>query len=150
MKKLVVLGAGTAGTIVVNRLRPKLGDDWQITIVDQNETHLYQPGFLFIPFGMYDEQDVIRERRDFIPWGVELVISEIEGIDPDGQTVALSNGTKLEYDELIIATGTSPTPGRRRVSTVRRGGIPFTTSTPSKARSPCSSGSSGGMAGGSS
>ena len=111
MKKLVVLGAGTAGTIVVNRLRPKLGDDWQITIVDQNETHLYQPGFLFIPFGMYDEQDVIRERRDFIPWGVELVISEIEGIDPDGQTVALSNGTKLEYDELIIATGTSPTPG---------------------------------------
>ncbi len=110
MKKLVVLGAGTAGTIIVNRLRPKLGDDWQITIVDQNESHLYQPGFLFIPFGMYDEQDVIRERRDFIPWGVELVISQIEGVDTDGQTVSLSNGSKLEYDELIIATGTSPTP----------------------------------------
>lgn len=110
MKKLVVLGAGTAGTIIVNRLRPKLGDDWQITIVDQNESHLYQPGLLFIPFGMYDEQDVIRERRDFIPWGVELVISQIEGVDTDGQTVSLSNGLKLEYDELIIATGTSPTP----------------------------------------
>ncbi len=110
MRKLVVLGAGTAGTIIVNRLRPKLGDDWQITIVDQNESHLYQPGLLFIPFGMYDEQDVIRERRDFIPWGVELVISQIEGVDPDGQTVSLSNGLKLEYDELIIATGTSPTP----------------------------------------
>jgi len=89
VKKLVVLGAGT---------------------VDQNETHLYQPGLLFIPFGMYDEQDVIRERRDFIPWGVELVISQIEGVDTDGQTVSLSNGSKLEYDELIIATGTSPTP----------------------------------------
>jgi sulfide:quinone oxidoreductase len=110
VKKLVVLGAGTAGTIIVNRLRPKLGDDWQITIVDQNESHLYQPGLLFIPFGMYDEQDVIRERRDFIPWGVELVISQIEGVDTDGQTVSLSNGSKLEYDELIIATGTSPTP----------------------------------------
>jgi sulfide:quinone oxidoreductase len=110
VKKLVVLGAGTAGTIIVNRLRPKLGDDWQITIVDQNESHLYQPGLLFIPFGMYDEQDVIRERRDFIPWGVELVISQIEGVDTDGQTVSLSNGLKLEYDELIIATGTSPTP----------------------------------------
>jgi sulfide:quinone oxidoreductase len=80
VKKLVVLGAGTAGTIIVNRLRPKLGDDWQITIVEQSETLLYQPGFLFIPFGMYDEQDVVRERRDF------------------------------KYDELIIATGTSPTP----------------------------------------
>ena len=110
MKKLVVLGAGTAGTMIVNRLRPKLGDHWQITIVDQTETHLYQPGFLFIPFGMYDESDVRRERRDFIPSGVDLVVSEIEGVDTEGQTVLLANGTKLEYDELIVATGTSPTP----------------------------------------
>ncbi len=110
MKKLVVLGAGTAGTMIINRLRPKLGDDWQITVVDQDRTHLYQPGFLFIPFGMYDEQDVVRERRDFIPQGVDLVISEIEGIDTDQQTVLLANGPDLEYDELIIATGTHPTP----------------------------------------
>lgn len=110
MKKLVVLGAGTAGSIVVNRLRPRLGDDWQITIVDQDETHVYQPGLLFIPFGMYDERDVIRPRRDFIPWGVELVISKIEGVDPAAQTVTLANGTKLEYDQLVIATGTHPAP----------------------------------------
>ena len=111
MKKLVVLGAGTAGTMIVNRLRPHLPmDQWQITIVDQDETHLYQPGFLFIPFGMYSEADVKREKRDFVPWGVDLVISEIEGVDPEAQSVSLANGTKLQYDELIIATGTHPEP----------------------------------------
>ena len=111
MKKLVVLAAGTAGTMMVNRLRPRLDPaEWQITIVDQDETHLYQPGFLFIPFGMYDSQDVVRERRDFIPWGVEFIVSEIDGIDTDKQCVSLSNGTKLPYDELIIATGTHPEP----------------------------------------
>ena len=111
MKKLVVLGAGTAGTMIVNRLRPRLdAAEWQITIVDQDETHLYQPGFLFIPFGMYDSQDAIRERRDFIPWGVEFIVSEIDGIDTDKQSVDLANGTKLSYDELIIATGTHPEP----------------------------------------
>jgi sulfide:quinone oxidoreductase len=111
VKRLVVLGAGTAGTMIVNRLRPRLAaEDWKITIVDQDETHLYQPGFLFIPFGMYDRQDVIRERRDFIPWGVEFIISAIDGIDTANQSVALANGTKLEYDELVIATGTHPTP----------------------------------------
>jgi len=111
VKKLVVLGAGTAGTMIVNRLRPRLAtEEWAITIVDQDETHLYQPGFLFIPFGMYDAQDVIRERRDFVPPGVDLVISKIDGIDPAGQKVALANGGTLDYDELIIATGTHPTP----------------------------------------
>jgi sulfide:quinone oxidoreductase len=111
VKKLVVLGAGTAGTMIVNRLRPHLPmDEWKITIVDQDETHLYQPGFLFIPFGMYEEQDVIREKRDFVPWGVDFVVSEIEGVDTDKQCVALANGTRLEYDELIIATGTHPEP----------------------------------------
>ena len=54
MKKLLVLGAGTAGTMIVNRLNRLLDqDEWKITIVDQHEMHYYQPGFLFIPFGMY-------------------------------------------------------------------------------------------------
>ena len=51
MKKLLILGAGTAGTMMLNKLNTALDkNEWQITIVDQHETHYYQPGFLFIPF----------------------------------------------------------------------------------------------------
>ncbi|MCJ7802724.1 MAG: NAD(P)/FAD-dependent oxidoreductase, partial [Candidatus Marinimicrobia bacterium] len=70
MKKLVILGAGTAGTMILNKLEPVLEkEDWQITIVDQYETHYYQPGFLFIPFGIYNNKDVIKPKRDFFPLG---------------------------------------------------------------------------------
>lgn len=52
MERLLVLGAGTAGTMVANKLRPRLPrDEWAITLVDQDREHHYQPGYLFIPFG---------------------------------------------------------------------------------------------------
>ena len=106
MKKLVILGAGTAGTMVANRMSNLLDmDEWRITIVDQHATHYYQPGFLFIPFGIYSKNDVIKPKRDFIPAGVELVMSPIELIDADHNQVKLSNGQKLNYDFLVISTG---------------------------------------------
>jgi sulfide:quinone oxidoreductase len=117
MRKLLVLGAGTAGTMVVNKMVHHLPpDEWQITIVDQDTTHYYQPGFLFIPFGMYGRNDVVKPKRDYIPGGVEMIISEIEVIDPDNNRVKVAKGERwLEYDYLVIATGTQPrldqTPG---------------------------------------
>jgi sulfide:quinone oxidoreductase len=107
MKKLLVLGAGTAGTMVVNKLSRLLDpDEWKITIVDQHETHYYQPGFLFIPFNMYAKSDVVKPKRDFIPSGVELIMSPIEVIEPDNKRVKLvKDGRYLNYDFLVIATG---------------------------------------------
>ena len=111
MQRLLVLGGGTAGTMVVNKLRRKLDPaDWQITIVDQDDKHLYQPGFLFIPFGVYQESDVARSRHRFIPDGVELVLGEIDQVDADAREVQLAGGRRLGYDYLVIATGTTPRP----------------------------------------
>ncbi|MEJ5197661.1 MAG: FAD/NAD(P)-binding oxidoreductase [Anaerolineae bacterium] len=107
MKKLLVLGAGTAGTMVVNRLNRLLDqDEWKITVVDQHETHYYQPGFLFIPFGMYSKNDVVKPKRDFIPSNVEMIISPIEVIEPEHNRVKIAkDGRYLNYDFLVIATG---------------------------------------------
>jgi len=106
MKKLVILGAGTAGTIMANKLAPVLDKtEWKITLVDQHEIHYYQPGFLFIPFGIYTRNDVIKPKRDFFPPDVEVIISPIEEIQPRNNKVKLNNGQVLTYDILIIATG---------------------------------------------
>jgi len=112
MKKLLILGAGTAGTMVANRMSRLLDlDEWQITIVDQHATHYYQPGFLFIPFRMYSKNDVIKPKRDFIPAGVELIMSPIDVIEPEHQRVKLVKDNRvLNYDFLIIATGTQTHP----------------------------------------
>ena len=111
MKKLLVLGAGTAGTMVVNRLSRLLdSDEWQITIVDPHETHYYQPGFLFIPFGMYSKSDVVKPKRDFIPAGVQVITAAADVIEPDQNRVKLTDGRILPYDFLVIATGAETRP----------------------------------------
>ena len=112
MKKLVILGAGTAGTMVANKLSHELdASEWKITIVDQDETHYYQPGFLFIPFGIYGPNDVIKPKRDYIPPGVEMIVSEIDIVEPEANRVKLVKDNRtLNYDYLIIATGTHPRP----------------------------------------
>ena len=111
MKKLLILGAGTAGTIVANKLSHLLAnDEWKITIVDQHETHYYQPGFLFIPFGIYGPNDVDRPRRDFIAPGIDTVFGEIDLIEPEANRVKMADGEVLDYDYLVIATGTHARP----------------------------------------
>ncbi len=111
MKNLLILGAGTAGTMMSNHLRKKTElQDWNITVVDQYPKHYYQPGFLFLPFGLYSEKDVVRPKRDFIPRGVEYVESAVDRIEPERNRVLLSSGGNLAYDLLIIATGAKTAP----------------------------------------
>jgi len=111
MRKLVVLGGGAAGTMVVNRLSRKLPPgEWDITVVDKGADHHYQPGYLFVPFGYYNRHDIVRERRSFLPDSVRLVLAEIDRVDPELKQVLLTDGTELGYDYLVIATGVEPRP----------------------------------------
>ena len=112
MKKLLILGAGTAGTMVANRLSHELDpNEWNITIVDQDETHYYQPGFLFIPFGTYAKADVMKPKRDYLPMDIDVVISEIEVIEPENNRVRIKKDNRyLTYDYLVIATGSRVVP----------------------------------------
>ena len=105
MKRLLILGAGRAGTTMANRLRRKMSaKEWQITIVDQEQTYYYQPGFLFLPFGIYSAADVTRPKRQFLPNAVESIEAEIDRVDPEQNRVLLGTGDSLGYDLLIIAT----------------------------------------------
>ncbi len=82
--------------MVANRMQRLLdSDEWSITIADQHATHYYQPGFLFIPFGLYSKNDVIKPKRDFIPAGVELIMSPIEAIEPEHNCVKLAKDNRI-------------------------------------------------------
>jgi len=111
MKKLVILGAGTAGTMMANKLARSLdSEEWEITIVDKDEIHYYQPGFLFIPFGTYSRDDVIKPKRRFFPDNVKVVMTEIDRIEPEESRVRLADDSVLDYDYLIVATGSEIRP----------------------------------------
>lgn len=111
MKNILILGGGTAGTMIANKLYKALNPDiWAITIVDRDELHYYQPGFLFIPFGIYKPEEVIKPKANFLPKGVNFIVNEIEKISPEKNRVTLLDGRTLNYDVLVIATGTIPVP----------------------------------------
>ena len=110
MKNLVILGAGTSGTMMANHLVSKLSkNDWKISIIDQYKTHYYQPGFLFLPFDTYTEDQVKKVGKKFIPKGVNYIQKKIEKIFPEDNKVELEDET-LSYDILIIATGSKIAP----------------------------------------
>ena len=110
-KRLLILGAGTAGTMIVNKLRRRLdAGEWDITVVDRDDVHPYQPGYLFLPFGTYSPNQITRSRHVFLPDGVDFVIGDVDRVDAPANTVALTDGRALAYDYLVIASGTSPRP----------------------------------------
>jgi sulfide:quinone oxidoreductase len=103
MKNLLILGAGTAGTIVANASRHRLPADWEVTIVDPALEHLYQPGLIFVPFGGTTE--LSRPRGDTFAHGVQWARAGVDAIDPPRREVTLTNGDVLPYDVLVIASG---------------------------------------------
>jgi sulfide:quinone oxidoreductase len=107
MKTFLILGAGTAGTMVARKMAARLDSrEWKVILVDKDEQHYYQPGFLFVPFRLYKPEDVVQPKRKFIPGNVELIFSDIELIEPDKNQVKLTrNNQVISYDYMIIATG---------------------------------------------
>jgi len=115
MRHIVILGAGTAGTVMANRLARRYDTELReatlaITIVDQDPVHIYQPGLLFIPFGEYTADDVVKGRQAQLAKGVRYIQSAVEELDPAHDTVRLADGQSLRYTLCILATGTRLAP----------------------------------------
>ncbi len=105
MRRIVIIGSGAGGTIVANQLRGQLPEDeWEIVIIDRDEQHHYQPGYLFIPFGIYSREDILQPKKMFIPRGVEFVLDEVVRVDTANRRVEGLRGS-WEYDWLVVATG---------------------------------------------
>jgi sulfide:quinone oxidoreductase len=113
MKSIVILGAGTAGTMMANKLRRKLSEkEWNIKVIDKNDQHYYQPGFIFIPFQLYGYHDLKtckKPIRDLLSQGVEFIHDEIMEINTSAKKVKTRNN-EVSYDWLITTTGVKIAP----------------------------------------
>ena len=112
-RRIVIVGGGSAGTIVANRLRRSLpAGSWRITVIDRDDRHLYQPGLLFVPFGRHDPRKLTKPRHRYLARGIDLLQGDVERIDPGQRVITLHDGRDCSYDFLVIASGTSPRPDR--------------------------------------
>jgi sulfide:quinone oxidoreductase len=112
VQQIVILGAGTGGTLAANRLRGRYSpDEAQITVVDQDDSHVYQPGLLFVPFGLADPDDIVRPRARQLHDGIDYRCVPVDRVDIERDTVHLADGRALPYDVLVVATGARLVPG---------------------------------------
>ncbi|MDF2750924.1 MAG: oxidoreductase, partial [Gaiellaceae bacterium] len=105
-KQIVILGAGTGGTMTANRLRRRFGpDEAEVHVVDRDDQHVYQPGLLFVPFGLAHLEEIVRPRRRQLRNDVFFHQSEVDEVWTERDEVLLHDGTVLAYDVLVVATG---------------------------------------------
>lgn len=102
--KIVIVGGGAGGIMAMAHLRSSLSNP-DITIIAPNETHLYQPGQVFIAAGVYEPDEIEMSNKDFIPDDVKWIKDEVKAFDPDKNSLTLRSGEELAYDYLVVATG---------------------------------------------
>jgi sulfide:quinone oxidoreductase len=110
-QRILVLGGGSGGLVAATRLGRRLGRDHEVTLVDRSTDHVYMPAFLFLMVGQRKPEDITRKLKRLERRNVNVVQSEIEGVDPDRQEVRLRDRT-LAYDHLVISLGMRPAPER--------------------------------------
>jgi sulfide:quinone oxidoreductase len=105
-KQIVILGGGTGGTMIANRLRRRFdANEAEIHVVDRDDQHVYQPGLLFVPFGLAQIDEIVRPRRRQLRGGMVFHENEIESVSIERDQVSLDDGTVLPYDVLVVASG---------------------------------------------
>lgn len=102
--KVVIVGGGAAGISVAARLMRNLSDP-NVTIIDPNDTHFYQPGFTLIASGVYGKDDVYKRQTDCMPSGVNWIKDSVVTVDPEKKSVKTVGGQNIDYDFLVIASG---------------------------------------------
>jgi sulfide:quinone oxidoreductase len=117
MKRVLVLGGGVGGTLTANlvsrRLKKRIAaGEVEVTVVDSTGQHVYQPGFMYIAMGGERAKNLSRPERSLLDSRVNLVVATATNIDVEGQVVELDNGDRLNYDQLVLATGSRIVPER--------------------------------------
>jgi sulfide:quinone oxidoreductase len=115
MQRIVVVGGGVGGTLVANLLVRKLRreidrHEASVTIVDEKGEHVYQPGFMYIAMGHERAEKLVRPERSLLDSRVLLEVGRAVKIDEEARRVELEDGRHLDYDQLIVATGSRIVP----------------------------------------
>ena len=104
-KRIAIIGGGTGGTLVANRLRRRLDDEDEIVVIDRDDEHVYQPGLLFVPFGLETPEGITRSRGAQLHDGVEFRLAEVDRVETADNAVHLAGGETIPYDALVVASG---------------------------------------------
>jgi len=101
---IVVIGGGSAGIGLLASLL-KRDPHLNITLIEPNDTHYYQPAWTLVGGGAYDVKKTARPMADVLPDGVTWVQASVAELLPDEQTLVLDSGQRVTWNNLIVCPG---------------------------------------------
>ncbi|HCR2980594.1 TPA: NAD(P)/FAD-dependent oxidoreductase [Serratia marcescens] len=104
LKKVVVIGGGSSGIGVIASIRKRVKDA-DITVVEPNDCHYYQPAWTLVGGGLFDINKTQRAMRDVIPSGVSWLQDSVVRVDPNEKYIETRQGKRVSYDFLIVSCG---------------------------------------------
>jgi sulfide:quinone oxidoreductase len=114
---IAILGGGVGGTVLANLLARELGpEEAELVLVDRSGHHVYQPGWLYIPFGDQDAEHLERKERSLLRDRIKLIIGDAHQLDLAKQQVLIAADhsdqitEQLHYDYLVFASGARISP----------------------------------------
>jgi len=106
MKRIVIIGGGSAGVMFANRMRREFTEDEvDLTVIEKSDKHLYQPAFTLLVFGLDEPENLVKPTNELFYQGIKLLQDEATQINPKGKIVTTTKYGDIEYDHLVIATG---------------------------------------------
>ncbi|RKD89014.1 NAD(P)/FAD-dependent oxidoreductase [Halopiger aswanensis] len=116
MHRIAIVGGGTGGTVLANRLASELrteieDGEVEVRLITADPNHVYKPTFLYVPFGKKTVDDATRPIEELIDSRVTLTIDEVTDVNTDRNRLSLADRTtSLRYDQLVLATGATLEP----------------------------------------
>ncbi len=109
-ERIVVVGAGTGGCVLANRLADDLGPelrrgDVEVVLLSDSPDHVYKPTFLYVAFGRKTVDDAVRPVADLVDSRVTHRLATVTGVDTDAKRITVADGRRIRYDHLVLSTG---------------------------------------------
>lgn len=102
--KIVIVGGGAAGITMAAYLTDKLQDP-NITIIEPNEIHHYQPGYTMIAGGVFTAEEVLKPNKDLIPRSVTWIKDKVVELNPDNNSLKTEHSGTIDYDYMVLVPG---------------------------------------------
>ena len=107
MQKVVIIGGGPAGRLIVHVLH-KSAQKFDVTLIKDEEINANRCA---VPYGISDKKAVDKfciPNTLVTDFGAKLILDYVDSIDKNKQSVTTTSGQSFAYDHLVIATGSQP------------------------------------------
>jgi sulfide:quinone oxidoreductase len=106
MAKIVVMGAGIGGISQAYELRKALGKQHELVLLGDSNHFEFTPSNPWVAVGWRKQQQITVALPDLMKkLGIEFDGQGVKRLHPESSSLEMNDGSTIEYDYLVIATG---------------------------------------------